>query len=185
MNTVRVLIACESAKIAAARIMLAYADLPGLADVGEVDNWTPDSQKLIRTIDGVVTEYLLTELRVPLETAIALESLFDPKPEDRATWNNRIDEQRVKAATIRAIRAKAPEDRTPEEKVLLREARKDLPGQLPSIQQFRAAARACFVWTRRPDDERSLTKWFQAPGRVDQGWEWITAPISNPPGVQL
>jgi hypothetical protein len=184
MNT-RAIIACETDRLPAFRVMMAYADLSGLNDVGEVDNLDSTSQIVTRTADGVTTEYRVTELRVPAETADALERLFDPKPEDRETWNTRIDEQRLKIVAVRAIKAKAPGDRTPEEKALFREARRDLPGQLPTIAQFRQAARACRVWARRPDDERSLTKWFQAPGRVDQGWEWITAPISNPPGVQL
>lgn len=178
--TVRVLIACESAKIAAARIMLAYAELPGLADLREVDNWTSDSQIVTRAVDGETTEYLVCELRVPVETAEALERLFDPKTEDRAEWNDRIDEQRLRASTARAIRAKAPEDRTPEERILLREGRKDLPGQFPTVAQFRAAARACFVWTRRSDDARSLAQWFGAPGRADAGWAWVEMPRPAP-----
>lgn len=173
MSNIRTILICETAQLPAVRIMLEYCEFPGISDNGEVDNLTPDSQIVTLTTDGVTVEHRAVILPVPAETAVALEALFDPPAEIRAEWNNRIDAQRLKAATLRAIRAKTPADRTDEEKAQLREARKDLSGTLPTIAQFRAAARACRFFTLAADDKRTLERWFKAPGRVAQGWEWV------------
>jgi hypothetical protein len=157
--------------------MLAYADLPGISDNGEVDNLTPESQIVTLTVDGTTTEYRAVILPVPPETAVALEALFDPPAEIRAEWNDRIDAQRLRASTVRALRAKVTAGTaTPEERAQFREARKDLPGALPTVAQFRAAARACRFFTLAPDDNRSLERWFKAPRRVEQGWAWVEMP---------
>jgi hypothetical protein len=176
MSNVRTILICETAQLAAVRIMLEYCEFPGISDNGEVDNITPDSQIVTLTTNGVTVEHRAVDFWVPAETAVALEALFDPPAEIRAEWNDRIDAQRLKAATIRAIRAKAPADRTPEERAQLREARKDLPGALPTVAQFRAAARACRFFTLAADDQRTLKRWFSAPGRVAQGWAWVDMP---------
>jgi len=176
MTNVRTILVAQTNQLDAIRIILEYCELPGISDNGEVDNLTPDSQIVTLTTDGVTVEYRAVILPVPAETAVALEALFDPPAESRDEWNDRIDAQRVKAATLRAIRAKAPSDRTPEERAQLREARKDLPGALPTVAQFRAAARACRFFTLAPDDNRSLERWFTAPGRVAQGWAWVEMP---------
>jgi hypothetical protein len=173
---VRTILVAQTDRLDAIRIMLEYCELPGISDNGEVDNLTPDSQIVTLTVNGTTTEYRAVILPVPAETAVALEALFDPPAEIRAEWNDRIDAQRLKAATLRAIRAKAPADRTPEERAQLREARKDLPGNLPTVAQFRAAARACRFFTLSNDDNRSLERWFRAKPRADQGWAWVEMP---------
>jgi hypothetical protein len=115
MNNVRVILACETARLDAARITLAYAEFAGFNDVGEVDNLTPASQIVNLVVGGVTTEYRVVDAWVPQETAVKFEELFDPPPALRATWNDRIDAQRTKIATLRAIRAKVPNTRTDEE----------------------------------------------------------------------
>ena len=177
MTNVRTILVAQTDRLDAIRIMLEYCELPGISDNGEVDNLTPDSQIVTLTTDGVTVEYRAVILPVPAETAVALEALFDPPAEIRAEWNDRIDTQRLKAATLRALRAKVTAGTaTPEERAQLREARKDIPVALPTVAQFRQAARACRFFILSNDDTRSLERWFKAPGRKDQGWEWVDMP---------
>jgi hypothetical protein len=173
----RTILACEADKLLAAQISLANVNLPGLDDVGEGRNLTPDSQKVTLTRNGVTTTFCVVELWVPPETAIALEKMFDPKAEDREAWDALIDKQHAKAVAIKELRAKVKAGTaTRDERASLREAVQEPEGDVPDPQDFRRGAKACRFWDRGADERRSMRRFFEAPARAEQGWSWVDMP---------
>jgi hypothetical protein len=186
MTNVRIVIACRRAPgvLRVVRRRLSNARLPGISDLGEGDNLTDSSQIVTRPgQDGNPVDWVTVDLPVPPDTATKIKALFDPDETEKAEALADIKRLYDLSVAVEAIRSKPARDRTPEERETVREfvgERREVPGPIPTEEQFLQSINACRVWLLDADDTRTLERWFTAPRRVEQGWAWVEMPQPEP-----
>jgi hypothetical protein len=182
MTNVRIVIACRKAPgvLRVVRRRLSNANLPGISDTGEGDNLTDASQIVTRPgQDGNPVEWVTVDLLVPPDTAVKIKALFDPDEAEKAQALADIKRLYDLSVAVEVIRAKTPRNWSEDERKTVREfvgERRQVPGPIPTEEQFLQSINACRVWPLDADDTRPLERWFRAPGRVAQGWAWVEMP---------